>query len=263
MSGMFQGATSFNGDISKWHASNVVNMENMFRNARSFEQNLCGVYWVNSKAIKTGMFEGSFGSISRTVCTSSSNNAASKKMPSTSTRPGLEIVSKQHLKSEIADYLIRSSEGHCNDCPQGAIGEWDVSRVTDMSKLFFSAISFNDDISKWDVSRVTNMNRMFMGAKSFDCDLSNWDVSRVTDASNMFSGAKSFKGETSKSDVSKVQSTMPKAQEAPPFDGKYSAIDISEVGVTLSKSSIARERPSIQTRSLSQSRGHIQTHSLG
>ena len=204
---MFQDATVFNGDVSKWDTSSVTNMKNMFWNARSFEQNLCGAFWINSKAIKTGMFEGSFGSISRTVCTTSSKS----HMPITSVRPGLKILSKQDLKSEIVDYLKWSPEGRCFACPQGSMVEWDVSRVTDMSESFSSANSFNGDISKWDVSRVTNMNRMFMGAKSFDCDLSNWDVSRVTDMSNMFFGARSFKGDSSKRDVSTAESTTPKA----------------------------------------------------
>ena len=39
----------------------------------------------------------------------------------------------------------------------GPIGDWDVSRVTDMSGLFKDKNSFNDDISRWDVSNVTNM----------------------------------------------------------------------------------------------------------
>ena len=39
----------------------------------------------------------------------------------------------------------------------GPIGDWDVSRVTDMSGLFDGKTLFNDDISRWDVSKVTNM----------------------------------------------------------------------------------------------------------
>ena len=48
------------------------------------------------------------------------------------------------------------------------ISKWDVSRVTDMMRMFTGTTSFNGDISKWDVSRVTNMNGMFFGATSFN-----------------------------------------------------------------------------------------------
>ena len=61
------------------------------------------------------------------------------------------------------------------------MGQWDVSRVSDMSHMFSYAKSFRgNDISKWDVSNVRDMSGMFHWAKSFNSDLSKWDVSSVT-----------------------------------------------------------------------------------
>ena len=65
---MFKGAYSFNQDLSKWDVSAVTNMESMFWHASAFQYKLCGVAWVHSKADKKGMFVGSKGSISSTVC---------------------------------------------------------------------------------------------------------------------------------------------------------------------------------------------------
>ena len=82
------------------------------------------------------------------------------------------------------------------------ISSWDVSNVTDMSRMFkrkngeadadllddfdnYVYGLFNQDISKWDVSKVTGMSGMFFGC-SFAQDISNWDVSKVTDMSQMF-----------------------------------------------------------------------------
>ena len=53
-------------------------------------------------------------------------------------------------------------------------------------KLVPGANKFNNDISTWDVSRVTNMFRMFAYASSFTGDISRWDVSRVTNMCFMF-----------------------------------------------------------------------------
>merc|ERR1719201_2287290 len=46
-------------------------MNEMFCEAKLFNQKLCGEEWVNSKASNENMFEGSFGSILQTVCASS------------------------------------------------------------------------------------------------------------------------------------------------------------------------------------------------
>jgi len=43
----------------------------------------------------------------------------------------------------------------------GAIADWDVSAITDMSSLFNGLTNFNADISGWDTSGVTDMRSMF------------------------------------------------------------------------------------------------------
>ena len=68
MESMFAGTTAFSGDISKWDVSSVTNMDHMFRGAESFKQQLCGAAWVHSKATKEGIFVGSSGSISQILC---------------------------------------------------------------------------------------------------------------------------------------------------------------------------------------------------
>ena len=72
------------------------------------------------------------------------------------------------------------------------IGVWDVSNVTNMESLFVYAESFNKDISSWNVSNVTNMNGLFFNATSFNQDIGNWNVSNVRDMEKMFSWATSF-----------------------------------------------------------------------
>ena len=66
---MFRDASLFNQDLSKWDVSAVTDMKCMFHGASAFKCNLCGVSWVNSKAVKTDIFMDSPGSISSTVCT--------------------------------------------------------------------------------------------------------------------------------------------------------------------------------------------------
>jgi len=43
----------------------------------------------------------------------------------------------------------------------GPIADWDVSAITDMTRLFYLMNNFNADISSWDTSSVTTMSGMF------------------------------------------------------------------------------------------------------
>ena len=76
-----------------------------------------------------------------------------------------------------------------------------MSKVTNMKNLFgadynkkifnIDISGFNEDISNWDVSKVTDMSKMFANT-SFNQDISKWNVSRVQHFDSMFARAKSF-----------------------------------------------------------------------
>ena len=110
----------------------------------------------------------------------------------------------------------------------GDISGWDVSSVTNMRDMFNNADSFNQDLSGWDVSSVRNMHAMFFGADSFNQDLSGWDVSSVTDMSNMFALTASFDGDLSDWDVSSVTDMADMLRATPLFDSDISGGEITE-----------------------------------
>ena len=97
----------------------------------------------------------------------------------------------------IAD-PITGTEKYCH------ISNWDTSRVTNMSYMFFRANSFNESLNSWDVSSVNDMNSMFEEAFSFNKPLDSWNVSSVTDMSYMFKNASSFNKPLNSWDVSSV-----------------------------------------------------------
>lgn len=72
------------------------------------------------------------------------------------------------------------------------IGGWDTGNVTNMSAMFANAEAFNQTIGGWNTGNVTNMNRMFINATTFNGDIGGWDTGNVTNMRIMFSNAEAF-----------------------------------------------------------------------
>lgn len=92
------------------------------------------------------------------------------------------------------------------NCQLGVTNElnlWDVSKVTNMAEMFQGS-NFNGHIYSWDTSSVTNMANMFKSAGSFNQPISNWDTSSVTNMAEMFYYATNFNHDLSRWDVSNV-----------------------------------------------------------
>ena len=107
----------------------------------------------------------------------------------------------------------------------GDISKWDVSNVKDMSYMFCNTV-FNGDISSWNVSNVEDMSGMFYESQ-FNGDISKWDVSNVTNMYGMFSNSE-FNDDISKWDVSNVVRMIGMFQSSK-FNGDISKWDVSNV----------------------------------
>jgi surface protein len=159
MSGMFNGATSFNQNIGSWDVGNVSDMISMFENATSFNQPIA--IWNLSKVIGMSyMF----------------NNATSFNQPINSWNV-INVTDMNSMFSRATSF-------------NQPINSWNVSNVTRMSFMFNQATSFNQNIGSWNVSSVTDMYNMFNQATSFNQNIGSWNVSNVTDMYNMFNSIK-------------------------------------------------------------------------
>ncbi|PPE05132.1 BspA family leucine-rich repeat surface protein [Williamsoniiplasma lucivorax] len=168
---LFQGATKFNGDISKWDTKNVTNMDAMFNIAPAFNQDLSE--WNVSKVKSFSWMFGGAIQFNGDISTWNTKNA---------TNMDHMFVSAKNFDQDISTKILSSG-----------IKAWDTSKVINMDHMFNEARVFNQDISSWNTGNVTNMNAMFYNARSFNQDLNGWDVEKVTNHSGFNFGTPAWK----------------------------------------------------------------------
>ena len=80
-----------------------------------------------------------------------------------------------------------------NNGGSSSISGWDTSSAMDISFIFSSCDSFNQDIGAWDTSNVTNMDGPFYNATNFNnggsSSISGWDTSNVERIRYIFRGS--------------------------------------------------------------------------
>ena len=210
---VFESAREFDDNISGWNTSNVTDMHNMFSNDFMFNNggNPNINNWDTSKVTTFRFMFGADSGVPTRFCrfnqpivdwnTSSCTTMTSMfyKNPAFNQDIGTKAVTKNGVT-----YIA-----------------WDTSNVTDMSFMFGSfapggtlvpAGSFNngssDSIKNWNTSKVTLMTSMFSTQVSFDRDIGTkvvtvngntytaWDVSNVTNMSFMINAGLNIGNDT-------------------------------------------------------------------
>ena len=209
MYAMFESVASFNQDITNWDVSQVTSMERMFYECSSFDQDVSAWTGVASTTAQTDMFYAATSFRTKFACANANDGPAN-----TCTLP--EPILDANWHAYVAECLaIAPMDGMCTSWDKygahGAMPNWDVSLVTDMSgwtgsahKGFGGKSTFNADISKWDTGKVSNMNHMFYQASAFNQDIGSWNTAQVTDMRSMFDDASAFN-----QDIGSCQKRLP------------------------------------------------------
>jgi len=209
----FMGAYSFNQDINNWDVSNVTLMRYTFSNYRQkwnhnhptggfnkgpdvFYPNI--VYWHYSREYTTGTYlkhdQADGPGDGNAYTTDNSDNTWT-------TTNGLP-------------YTVGGQESYHNwrryDFNQ-PLNNWNVSKVTDFTGMFFHAVMFDQNIDDWTLradGTAINMTYMFSNTYSFNSPLNSWNVGDVTNMYSMFAHTHKFNQPLGDWNVEKVTSFM-------------------------------------------------------
>jgi surface protein len=111
----------------------------------------------------------------------------------------------------------------------GAIANWDVSRVKSMEYLFSNCFLFNQDLSGWAVDSVINMEYMFINARRYNQNMAAWSVSQVMNMKLMFYQAYDFNQDISSWDVSRVTTMEGMFEQDSAFNQDITAWQVDSV----------------------------------
>ncbi len=231
---MFQGATAFNQDIGGWNTGNVIEMTGVFNKAVAFNQDIGG--WNTSKVTSMmGMFQGATAFNQDIGGWDTSNVASMSTMFNNAVTFNQDIGGWDTSKVTSMVGMFSRATAFNQD-----IGGWDTSNVASMSTMFTTAKAFNQDIGSWNTSKVTSMMRMFQGAAAFNQDIGGWDTSNVTNINGIFDGATAFNQPIGGWDISKVTSMSFVFDGAAAFNQDIGGWDTSNVTNMVSTFSQAR-----------------------
>ncbi len=214
MHAMFYNCRNFNQPLNRWNVSKVTNMSGMFRRAVSFNQ--CLDDWdIKQVTNIDAMFSLTENQWRPILDKWREYNIARKAHWSIWLMMDCICAKYFHLPVELRKVInlylsldnqsireavslwhagIRADHQYHQYSIQkyGPISDWITTGVTDMSRLFYEAEEFNENIERWDVSNVTDMSWMFYRASKFNQSLNDWNVRRVVNVRGMLRGASAF-----------------------------------------------------------------------
>jgi surface protein len=109
-----------------------------------------------------------------------------------------------------------------------SIKNWVTTNITDMRDLFVVS-AFNQPIGNWNLSSCTLMSGVFDRASAFNQDIGSWNTSSVTNMSLMFRNANAFNQDIGSWDVSSVTNMSSMFNSATAFNQNIGSWDVSSV----------------------------------
>lgn len=172
------------GPIEEWDVSHVTHMWNLFKDKRTFNDNIGA--W-NTACVTTmhGMFWGANAFNQPIGLWPTGNVENMHSMFDEAFSFDQDLLWDTSNVVDMTDMFERATS------MQGDLSFLDVSNVFMMEGMFRESF-YNQDLSSWDVSNVANMNYMFNGNPRFNTNIKHWDTKSLVTFERMFFNATSF-----------------------------------------------------------------------
>jgi len=245
---MFEGATTFNKDITNWTVTRGASFKSMFKNAIAFNGNMFSAKQATG-AIMESMFEGA-------------SAFTGKNMNNLDT---FEVVNMKNM--------FKGATVYNSVCTTTTGSVWDVTKVTTFESMFEDARTFNKPINTWsfaatvvsggfvsmfknaaafnsaifdidatgtggDQTLVRSLESMFEGATAFNQLINTatggWQVTTATTFTNMFKNAASFNQDISDWNVAAGTKFISMFEGATNFNKSVNAWTVTGMNVALS-----------------------------
>ncbi len=204
MKAMFQSCNSLVGTsaFNNWDTSNIINMEELFLDASSFNQAI-GNWNVGNVELMSSMFSGAFV-FNQSIENWNVSNVTSMAYMFRRTFNFNQPLADWNVSNVIEMERMFSTSDKFNQ----DLNDWDVSNVKNMEGMFSAALAFNQPLNNWQTGNVLNMLGMFEFAENFNQDLNDWDVSNVSNMAFMFNAASNFNQSLSNWDLSSINTSF-------------------------------------------------------
>jgi surface protein len=225
---MFNGATTFNHDISGWTGTAATSVQtDMFTDATAFNAKYtCST----TNQANTCVCNADYCLTDSTFNDAISNCLSESPVDGLCTTYGL-TTTKYGTMPDWDVHLVEDMHGafQNREMFNADISGWRTSSVTDTSDIFHGSKAFNRPIGAWDISNVKNMRFMFEDAHVFNQPLGNWDVSQVRGMGQVFYRAHAFNQPIGNWNTSRAYMMEMMFYEANAFNQDISSWDVSGV----------------------------------
>lgn len=173
MGSTFAYASNFNGNISSWNTSSVTNMSFTFQRARSFNQNI-GTWNTSNVTSMFGTFQGANTFNQNLSSWNTGNVTTMRSMFEKASAFNGNVVTWNTSKVATMYWMFEEATNFNQN-----IGSWNTANVQVMTGMFLYGTNFNGNIGTWNTTKVTSMDQMFGAASAFNQNLSSWCVANI------------------------------------------------------------------------------------